>query len=124
MARQPEGLYLHLGNLSLLSHARTRSISAENFTGEKGQGGMAIEERGAVHARELGQGWKVSPSVSINGNSTFTLAKIAGEAAIQHIWMTLDPSAWRRMILRMYWDGEEPHAPFPLLPDVNGLEVV
>ena len=29
------GLNMHLGNLSRLSNAQTRSISAENFTGEK-----------------------------------------------------------------------------------------
>ena len=42
------GLGLHLGNLSRLSNAKTRSISPENFTGEKGQGGMATEGTGAV----------------------------------------------------------------------------
>ena len=41
------GLGLHLGNLPLLSKAKTRSISAENFTGEKGKGGMATEGTGA-----------------------------------------------------------------------------
>ena len=30
------GLGMSLGNLSRLSNAKTRSISAENFTGEKG----------------------------------------------------------------------------------------
>ena len=37
------GLGLHLGNLSRLSHAKTRSISPENFTGEKGMGGMSVD---------------------------------------------------------------------------------
>jgi len=36
-----DGLHMNLGNLSRLSKAKTRSISAENFTGEKGKGGMA-----------------------------------------------------------------------------------
>ena len=40
------GLGLHLGNISRLSNARTRSISPENFTGEKGKGGMAIQGTG------------------------------------------------------------------------------
>ncbi len=35
------GLGLHLGNLSRLSSAKSRSISAENVYGEKGRGGMA-----------------------------------------------------------------------------------
>ncbi|MDQ3539707.1 MAG: hypothetical protein M3440_03385, partial [Chloroflexota bacterium] len=60
-----DGLGVHLGNLSRLSQAETRSISAENFTGAKGAGGQATEGTGAVAARELGQGWKVSPSIII-----------------------------------------------------------
>ena len=40
------GLGLHLGNLSRLSKAETRSISPENFTGEKGKGGMATDGTG------------------------------------------------------------------------------
>src|SRR3972149_2743960 len=42
------GLGMHLGNLSRLSKAQTRSISAENFTGEKGKGGMATDGLGAI----------------------------------------------------------------------------
>ena len=55
------GLGMHMGNLSRLSDAKTRSISPENFTGKKGQGGMAVEGTGAQCARDLGQGWKISP---------------------------------------------------------------
>lgn len=33
------GLNSHMGNLSQLSNAVTRSISPENYTGEKGKGG-------------------------------------------------------------------------------------
>ena len=65
MAQQFSGLGVDLGNLSRLSTAKTRSISPENFTGEKGKGGMATEGTGAIHARGLGQGWKISPSVAI-----------------------------------------------------------
>ena len=35
------GLNLGLGNLSRLSKAKTRSISAENYTGEKGKAGIS-----------------------------------------------------------------------------------
>ena len=59
------GLGLSLGNLYRLSDAKTRSISPENFTGEKGKGGMATEGTGASCARDLGQGWKISPSIEI-----------------------------------------------------------
>jgi hypothetical protein len=100
------GLNMHLGNLSLLSSARTRSISAENFTGEKGQGGMATDGTGAQAARDLGQTWKVSPSIHIQPRQTATLADIDGPGAIQHIWLTVHPQHWRRLIFRFFWDDE------------------
>jgi hypothetical protein len=100
------GLGMGLGTLSRLSHAETRSISAENFTGAKGGGGMATEGTGADAARELGQGWKVSPSIHIAPRQMVMLADIAGPGAIQHIWLTVTPTAWRRLVLRMYWDDE------------------
>jgi D-arabinan exo alpha-(1,3)/(1,5)-arabinofuranosidase (non-reducing end) len=99
------GLDLTLGNLSRLSRAKTRSISPENFTGEKGKGGMATEGTGANAARDLGRGWKISPSIRIASRQTFTLAEIQGSGALQHIWMT-PTGNWRYSILRMYWDGE------------------
>ncbi|MBN1350685.1 DUF2961 domain-containing protein [candidate division KSB1 bacterium] len=100
------GLYMNLGNLSQLSHAKTRSISPENFTGEKGKGGMSIDGLAAKAARDLGQGWKVSPYIHIKPKETVVLAEIKGPGAIQQIWMT--PSGnWRFEILRFYWDGEE-----------------
>ena len=101
-----DGLGMHMGNLSLLSRAKTRSISPENFTGEKGKGGMSIDGPAKGAARELGQGWKVSPYVYIDPGKTFTLADIRGPGAIQHIWMT-PTGNWRYSILRFYWDGED-----------------
>ncbi|HBG39856.1 MAG TPA: hypothetical protein DDW85_00410, partial [Porphyromonadaceae bacterium] len=61
------GLDMNMGNLYRLSNAESRSISPENFTGEKGKGGMAKPDpnaprntANATHAsRDLGQGWKV-----------------------------------------------------------------
>ena len=106
MAQQSfNGLGMGLGTLSRLSHAKTRSISAENFTGEKGKAGMATDGMGAKPARDLGQGWKISPSVKITPGTSFTMAEIKGPGAIQQMWMT--PSGhWRYAILRIYWDGE------------------
>jgi hypothetical protein len=97
---------MNLGNLALLSAARTRSISPENFTGGKGQGGMATQGTGANCARELGPGWKISPSVKVNAGETALLADIAGPGALQHIWMT-PTGHWRFSILRFYWDGAD-----------------
>ena len=100
------GLGLNLGNLSRLSTAETRSLSAENVTGEKGKGGMATDGTGAGCARDLGVGWKVSPSVRIQAGETYTLADVEGPGAIQQIWMT-PTGPWRYSILRMYWDDQE-----------------
>jgi hypothetical protein len=99
------GLGMHLGNLWRLSSAQTRSISAENFSGAKGAAGMATEGTGAGCARDLGQGWKVSPSVVIPAGQTFTLAEIDGPGALQHMWF--GGYIGRDYILRIYWDGQE-----------------
>ena len=108
------GLNLTLGNLSRLSRAKTRSISPENFSGEKSRGGTATEGTGAKAARDLGQGWKISPSVRITPRQVFTVAEIQGPGAIQHIWMT-PTGHWRFSILRFYWDGEsEPSVEVPV----------
>jgi len=108
------GLDNHLSSLYRLSNARTFSISPENPTGEKGKGGIATEGTGAKAARELGKGWKISPSVDIPAGATYTVAEISGSGAIQHIWMT-PTGNWRFSILRMYWDGEaEPSVEVPL----------
>ena len=116
------GLDMNLGNLSRLSNAKTRSISPENFTGEKGKGGMArLEDKdkpnvanASYAARDLGQGWKVNPFVRIQPGETFTMAEIEGPGAIQHIWMTPGGN-WRFSILRIYWDDEtEPSVECPV----------
>jgi hypothetical protein len=100
------GLGLHLGNLSRLSKAKSRSISPENFTGEKGKGGMAVDGPAAACARDLGRGWKISPSIRIAAGETRVLADIARAGAIQQIWMT-PTGNWRYSILRIYWDGAD-----------------
>ena len=115
------GIDSSMGNLYRLSDAKTRSISPENFTGEKGKGGMADpknEERNVANARhaarDLGQGWKVNPFIIINPKETFTLAEIDESGCIQHIWMT-PTGNWRFSILRIYWDDEkEPSVECPV----------
>jgi hypothetical protein len=116
------GLGMNMGNLYRLSDAKTRSISPENVTGEKGKGGMADltdkDKHNAANAynaaRDLGQGWKVNPYIRINPGETITLAEIAGPGAIQHIWMT-PTGNWRFSILRVYWDDEtEPSIECPV----------
>ena len=109
------GLDMSLSNLSRLSDAKTRSISAENFTGAKGKGGMAdpksdTSKRNAANAwwaaHDLGKGWKVNPYIIIKAGETITIADIEGPGAIQHIWMT-PTGNWRFSVIRFYWDDEK-----------------
>lgn len=72
---------------------------------------MAIEGTGAECARDLGQGWKVSPSVRIEAGDIYTLADMAGPGAIQSMWLSGDvarkgPVA-RYYILCIYWDEQD-----------------
>lgn len=95
---------MDLTNLSYLSNAKSRSISPENFTGEKNAGGKALEGTGLQYAVDLGRGWKISPSLIVEPGKTITLADIQGSGSIQSIWMTL--GFWRFSILRIYWDDQ------------------
>lgn len=109
--------FMHTGlqGIASLSTREFRSISAENPTGAKGGGGMASEGTGSQCARDLGRGWKISPSIQLNAAETAVLARIEGPAILQHWWITTVPEAWRHLILRMYWDGEEsPSVEVPL----------
>ena len=104
-AQKFNGIDMNMSNLYRLSDAKSRSISPENFTGEKGKGGMATTGTGEKASRDLGQGWKVSPSIIIKSKTTFTIAEMSGPGCIQHIWMT-PTGNWRYTIMRIYWDDE------------------
>ncbi|OQY31848.1 MAG: hypothetical protein B6241_13035 [Spirochaetaceae bacterium 4572_59] len=110
-----------MGNISKLSDAKTRSISAENVYGEKGKGGMAPfsdtpqnevvqigqKWRKERAARDLGQKWKNRPCIQLEKESTTTIMDVKGPGSIQHIWITVDNNKFRDLILRIYWDEEE-----------------
>ena len=95
----------------LLFNAVSRSVSPENPTGGKGEGGKADPwlHEGTMWkpARKLGRGWKVSPFVNISGGEEKVLADISGSGVITHLWMTAPPEFNRNAVLRMYWDGED-----------------
>jgi hypothetical protein len=134
------GLQPGLGSLPLLGRGRTRSISAENPTGEKGKGGMAVpiptEPKPAASARAadvLGQEWKVRPFIRVNARETATLMDVTGSGILQHIWMVEGLN--RGLVIRFYWDGEEMPSVEAPVPDffavghgrfapVNSLAVV
>ena len=98
-----------------LTHGKSRAINAENRTGEKGKGGMAVSP--------LGPSRKGSPCLKdIQPGQKEILADIEGPGVIQHIWITVDNKTsegecfvLRDLILRMYWDEEEnPSVEVPL----------
>ncbi len=129
-----------LGSLPFLSRGRTRSVSAENPTGEKGRGGMAIpnptEPKPAASGRAadtLGQGWKVRPFLRVNAGQTALLMDVAGPGIIQHMWIVEGLN--RGLVLRFYWDDEKTPSIESPVPDffcvghgrfapVNSLPVV
>jgi len=103
-----------LSNLPMLADVETRSICAENPDGVKG-GGARAEPGGEGAARELGQGWKVRPCITLPAECTTSLAEIDGPGVIQHIWITVDSVAYRDCVLRMFWDREDsPSVEVPL----------
>ena len=90
-------------------NSRTRSISAENPTGEPGQGGR-IEEGShstAYASSGLPLGWKKSPCIDLEPEQTRVLATIDGPGVIQHIWMTTPPQHWRRIVISIYFDDAQ-----------------
>lgn len=53
------------------------------------------------------QNKRITKLIGINTGATATLMDIKGAGCITHIWMTFGCPNARRVILRMYWDGEE-----------------
>lgn len=87
----------------LNSGRQSRSISFENPTGEKGQGGRT--------SNHLGVGRKGFPARDIAPGEKVILCSIEGQGTIRHIWMT---GGWkdneellRSTVIRAYWDGQE-----------------
>jgi hypothetical protein len=83
----------------------SRSITAENPDGRRGGGALA-DPKGAGPARDLGLGWKVRPCVTIKAGETATIADIAGQGVIRHMWFTLDQRFYRSAVIRIFWDGQ------------------
>ena len=105
--KKNENMELGIGNIHLLSDEASRSISAENFKGEKGKGAMATEGVSKECARDLGRGWKISPCIRIEPGETAVLMETGGPGIIRHLWITLDNKFYRDIVLRVYWDGEK-----------------
>ncbi len=102
---RPDSGFFGSAGIPLLRNSETRSISAENPTGERGGGAKAVPDA-KNPGSALGAGWKVRPAIDLNTGATVTLADVQGPGVIQHIWMTVTDKAYRDCILRFYWDGE------------------
>lgn len=93
--------------LPILSNAETRSISAENPDGARGGGAKHEPVEKENPASSLGRGWKARACLTLEAESTTTLANVDGPGIIQHIWITVDAKLYRDGVLRIYWDQEE-----------------
>ena len=93
-------------NLFLKTELVSRSISAENPSGEKGMGARALEGNASQAARDLGLGWKVNPYLILKPQEETILAEIDGPGIIEQMWMT-PQGPWRNLIIRIYWDGQD-----------------
>ena len=104
-----------MDDISILSDARSRAVTAENPTGEPGLGGLAADGTGAAAARDLGPGWKVSPSRVVQPGGTLVLADVDGPGRINHVWIADDTKENRRLVVRFYWEGlDKPSVEAPL----------
>jgi hypothetical protein len=111
--------YLPQFNISRLRAARTRSISAENPTGGKGQGALAKpgdDPWCSDAATDLGKGWKVRPCLrNLEPGQTVVLADIEGPGVVQHIWCTVLAEVHRFIAWEVtYDDADEPSIRVPL----------
>lgn len=100
-----------LWDIAQIRAGKTRSISAENPTGEKGKGAQAAPGDDAwctEAASELGRGWKVRPCVrKLAPGQEVVLADIEGPGVVQHIWCTVLTAVHRWISWEIRYDGEE-----------------
>ncbi len=98
------GLGRNLGNLSWISEAHTRSISAENPTGGKGMGAMADPEPDGPAARAGAWLEGAAPMSSSARRRRPSWRTSTGPGAIQSMWFG-GSIMTRDFILRIYWEG-------------------
>lgn len=88
----------------LLKDYKSRSITPENSTGEKGMAAMSEPAEGSP-GKHLGKGWKSRPNVIIPAGDTQTIADIHAEGEIKSIWISGEVD--QALIIRMYWEESE-----------------
>lgn len=94
-----------LDNITIFNNERSRAITPENPTGEKGKACMADSY--------LGKSRKGKSNIKLPMNEETIIADIEGPGIIKHMWMTIrdrtEKGAFvlRDVVLRIYWDGCE-----------------
>lgn len=106
-------------DIARLRAAKTRSISAENPTGEKGRGALAKpgdDPWCTDAASDLGRGWKVRPCLRhLEPGQSVVLADIEGPGVVRHIWCTVLAEVHRTLAWEVtYDDAPEPSIRTPL----------
>ncbi|MHC1692700.1 MAG: glycoside hydrolase family 172 protein [Sphaerochaetaceae bacterium] len=95
-----------MASLPIINGGRSRSISRENPTGEKGKGGMATGVLGP--SRKGAVAYRMIPPGEI-----LIIADVDGPGIINHIWFTITDNpddgyfTLSDVVLRFYWDNEE-----------------
>ncbi|WP_182141674.1 glycoside hydrolase family 172 protein [Schaalia sp. JY-X169] len=95
-------MYSSVPSYAKSSRVVSRAITAENPSGEPGEGGKA--------SSRLGPGRKGSPCIDLQPGESVILADIEGTGVLRHFWFTVareaggEPFVLRNLVLRMYWD--------------------
>ncbi len=93
---------------------QSRAITAENFHGDKGMGGMATEGMGKIPAGDLGKTFKISPCMLVPKQTDFVMCDIKGSGEVNHIWMTCAPEAYSAIIEFYYDCAQVPSVSLPI----------
>ena len=94
-----------LSNIMTYKGERSRAVSPENPTGEKG--------KACMEASALGPSRKGRGSIKLPMGEETVIADIKGPGIIRHMWMTIRENTekgsfvMRDVVLRIYWDDSK-----------------
>lgn len=90
---------------------RPRAVSKSSIRGWTMLENLSLQRAGRTRRQSSwDRSGRNADARPIEPGETLTLADIAGAGIVRHIWVTVwhDEPAWpRRLVLRMYWDGQE-----------------
>lgn len=99
-----------LNKLAYQLGVKTRMISAENPTGEKGKACLEVinieDENNYWSRNAVENGWKVRPFIRMAPFQKVTIADIEGPAVIKQFFLTSDRENFSELIVRIWWDNE------------------